>query len=70
MLVTRFFQIIPQVEAKKAVPRDDQQVITKSSASAHSSPGPGRTKKIFVGGLASTTDYSNISNIDSNGFCY
>lgn len=54
MLVTRFFQIIPQVEAKKAVPRDDQQVITKSSASAHSSPGPGRTKKIFVGGLAST----------------
>ncbi|KAJ4790650.1 RNA-binding (RRM/RBD/RNP motifs) family protein [Rhynchospora pubera] len=42
------------VEAKKAVPRDDQQAITKSSTSAHSSPGPGRTKKIFVGGLAST----------------
>lgn len=43
-----------QVEAKKAVPRDDQSGLSKSNSSAHGSPGPGRTKKIFVGGLAST----------------
>ncbi|XWS18118.1 hypothetical protein CRYUN_Cryun32bG0014400 [Craigia yunnanensis] len=44
------------VEAKKAVPRDDQNILNKSNASIHGSPGPGpaRTKKIFVGGLAST----------------
>nr|CAD1822679.1 unnamed protein product [Ananas comosus var. bracteatus] len=42
------------VEAKKAVPRDDQSGLSKSNSSAHGSPGPGRTKKIFVGGLAST----------------
>ncbi|VAI05064.1 unnamed protein product [Triticum turgidum subsp. durum] len=42
------------VEAKKAVPRDDQQALSKSGGSAHGSPGPSRTKKIFVGGLAST----------------
>ncbi|GAB4859358.1 hypothetical protein Ancab_010821 [Ancistrocladus abbreviatus] len=42
------------VEAKKAVPRDDQSILSRNSGSMHSSPGPGRTRKIFVGGLAST----------------
>ncbi|XP_031397790.1 heterogeneous nuclear ribonucleoprotein 1-like isoform X1 [Punica granatum] len=47
------------VEAKKAVPRDDQSTPSRngisSSSSNHGSPGPGpiRTRKIFVGGLAS-----------------
>ncbi|KAL5178050.1 Heterogeneous nuclear ribonucleoprotein 1 [Glycine soja] len=47
------------VEAKKAVPRDDQQNINRQSGSAHVSPGPGRTKKIFVGGLPSTITESD-----------
>ena len=49
------------VEAKKAVPRDDQNVLNKSNSSNHSSPGPtpSRTKKIFVGGLASTVTESD-----------
>ncbi|KAI3828081.1 hypothetical protein L1987_02178 [Smallanthus sonchifolius] len=42
------------VEAKKAVPRDDQSSISRNSSSLQSSPGPNRTRKIFVGGLAST----------------
>ncbi|KAK4344189.1 hypothetical protein RND71_037283 [Anisodus tanguticus] len=46
------------VEAKRAVPRDDQSTTCRSSNSIHGypSPGPrpGRTRKIFVGGLAST----------------
>ncbi|CAH2078799.1 unnamed protein product [Thlaspi arvense] len=42
------------VEAKKAVPRDDHIVLTKSNSSFHGSPGPANTKKIFVGGLASS----------------
>ncbi|XP_047980536.1 heterogeneous nuclear ribonucleoprotein 1-like isoform X1 [Salvia hispanica] len=42
------------VEAKKAVPRDDQHLINRNSGSMQGSPGTGRTKKIFVGGLAST----------------
>ncbi|XP_071736712.1 uncharacterized protein [Rutidosis leptorrhynchoides] len=42
------------VEAKKAVPRDDQSTISRNSSSIQGSPGPNRTKKIFVGGLAST----------------
>ncbi|XP_059661186.1 heterogeneous nuclear ribonucleoprotein 1-like [Cornus florida] len=42
------------VEAKKAVPRDDQNTMSRSSSSVQISPSPGRTKKIFVGGLAST----------------
>ncbi|KAF7815943.1 heterogeneous nuclear ribonucleoprotein 1-like [Senna tora] len=42
------------VEAKKAVPRDDQHAINRNSGSVHGSPGPGRTKKIFVGGLPSS----------------
>ncbi|GFP83656.1 heterogeneous nuclear ribonucleoprotein 1 [Phtheirospermum japonicum] len=53
------------VEAKKAVPRDDQILTNRNTGSNNSvqgSPGPGRTKKIFVGGLASTvteTDFKN-----------
>ncbi|KAI4363756.1 hypothetical protein MLD38_019931 [Melastoma candidum] len=42
------------VEAKKAVPRDDQNVLGRNTGIINSSPSPGRTKKIFVGGLAST----------------
>ncbi|KGN56055.1 heterogeneous nuclear ribonucleoprotein 1 [Cucumis sativus] len=42
------------VEAKKAVPKDDQNMLNRSSGSIHGSPSSGRTKKIFVGGLAST----------------
>ncbi|KAI4306178.1 hypothetical protein L6164_029479 [Bauhinia variegata] len=47
------------VEAKKAVPRDDQHTINRQSGSVHGSPGPGRTKKIFVGGLPSTITESD-----------
>ncbi|KAK4743433.1 hypothetical protein SAY87_001434 [Trapa incisa] len=48
------------VEAKRAVPRDDQNSLGRaSSPSVHSSPGLGRTKKIFVGGLAATVTESN-----------
>ncbi|XVE78337.1 hypothetical protein DITRI_Ditri13aG0136700 [Diplodiscus trichospermus] len=47
------------VEAKKAVPRDDQNIISRSTSSIHGSPGPGRTRKIFVGGLASTVTESD-----------
>ncbi|KAJ7964734.1 heterogeneous nuclear ribonucleoprotein 1 [Quillaja saponaria] len=47
------------VEAKKAVPRDDQNIMSRNSGSIHGSPGPGRTRKIFVGGLASTVTESD-----------
>lgn len=47
------------VEAKKAVPREDQQLLNRSSASMNGSPSPGRTKKIFVGGLPSTITESD-----------
>ncbi|CAL1353627.1 unnamed protein product [Linum trigynum] len=52
------------VEAKKALPRDDQNNLNRISnnISIQRSPGPTRTKKIFVGGLASTvteTDFKN-----------
>uniref|UniRef100_A0A5B7ARR5 RRM domain-containing protein n=1 Tax=Davidia involucrata TaxID=16924 RepID=A0A5B7ARR5_DAVIN len=47
------------VEAKKAVPRDDQQILNRSNSSIQGSPGPGRTKKIFVGGLASSVTESD-----------
>ncbi|XP_057795253.1 heterogeneous nuclear ribonucleoprotein 1-like isoform X2 [Salvia miltiorrhiza] len=50
------------VEAKKAVPRDDQHLINRNSSSIQGSPGPGRTKKIFVGGLASTVTESDFKN--------
>ncbi|XP_078442313.1 heterogeneous nuclear ribonucleoprotein 1-like isoform X2 [Wolffia australiana] len=48
------------VEAKKAVPRQDQQTPTRTNSPAiHGSPNPGRTRKIFVGGLASTVTESD-----------
>lgn len=47
------------VEAKKAVPRDDQNTIGRNNGSIQGSPGPGRTRKIFVGGLASTVTESD-----------
>ncbi|KAF1890662.1 hypothetical protein Lal_00013257 [Lupinus albus] len=52
------------VEAKKAVPRDDQNVMSRSNSSSHGSPGPTPTctKKIFVGGLASTVTESEFKN--------
>ncbi|PON35148.1 Splicing factor-like protein [Parasponia andersonii] len=50
------------VEAKKAVPRDDQNILNRSNGSIHGSPGPTRTKKIFVGGLASTVTESDFKN--------
>lgn len=43
------------VEAKKAVPRDDQtNTMSRHSGSIQSSPVPIRSRKIFVGGLASS----------------
>ncbi|CAH8343026.1 unnamed protein product [Eruca vesicaria subsp. sativa] len=42
------------VEAKKAVPRDDHISLNKSNSSLQGSPGPAHSKKIFVGGLASS----------------
>ncbi|KAA8519180.1 hypothetical protein F0562_013436 [Nyssa sinensis] len=36
------------VEAKKAVPRDDQHMLNRNTGSIQGSPGPARTKKIFV----------------------
>ncbi|XP_059663439.1 heterogeneous nuclear ribonucleoprotein 1-like [Cornus florida] len=48
------------VEAKKAVPRDDQQhILNRNNGIIQGSPGPIRTKKIFVGGLASTVTESD-----------
>ncbi|XP_057540507.1 heterogeneous nuclear ribonucleoprotein 1-like isoform X1 [Amaranthus tricolor] len=47
------------VEAKKAVPREDQQGLSRNNNLIQGSPGPGRTKKIFVGGLASTVTESD-----------
>uniref|UniRef100_A0A7C9EIA7 RRM domain-containing protein n=1 Tax=Opuntia streptacantha TaxID=393608 RepID=A0A7C9EIA7_OPUST len=42
------------VEAKKAVPRDDQHFLKRNQSSRIALPVLARTKKIFVGGLAST----------------
>lgn len=50
------------VEAKKAVPRDDQNVVNRNNGSLQGSPGPSRTKKIFVGGLASTVTEIDFKN--------
>ncbi|KAI4319895.1 hypothetical protein MLD38_033439 [Melastoma candidum] len=47
------------VEAKKAVPRDDQNMLGRNPGIINSSPSPGHTKKIFVGGLASTVTESD-----------
>ncbi|KAF8079754.1 hypothetical protein N665_1002s0004 [Sinapis alba] len=54
------------VEAKKAVPRDDQQVLKRHASPMHLvSPNHGgsiRTKKIFVGGLPSTITEAEFKN--------
>ncbi|KAL9814419.1 putative RNA recognition motif domain, nucleotide-binding alpha-beta plait domain superfamily [Arabidopsis thaliana] len=54
------------VEAKKAVPRDDQQVLKRHASPIHlMSPvhgGGGRTKKIFVGGLPSSITEEEFKN--------
>lgn len=47
------------MEAKKAVPRDDNQNFIRNNGSIQGSPGHARTKKIFVGGLASTVTESD-----------
>lgn len=54
-----YLDCYPQVEAKKAVPRDDQNILNRNNSSIHGSPSPARTKKIFVGGLASTVTESD-----------
>ncbi|KAL8470096.1 hypothetical protein ACS0TY_032822 [Phlomoides rotata] len=51
-----------KVEAKKAVPRDEHQNLNKNNGSIQGSPGHTRTKKIFVGGLASTVAESDFKN--------
>ncbi|KAG9146759.1 hypothetical protein Leryth_005088 [Lithospermum erythrorhizon] len=50
------------VEAKKAVPRDDQSIVSRNNSNIQGSPGPGRTKKIFVGGLASSVTENDFKN--------
>ncbi|GAB4846045.1 hypothetical protein Ancab_025044 [Ancistrocladus abbreviatus] len=50
------------VEAKKAVPRDDHHILSRNNSSIQGSLGPGRTKKIFVGGLASSVTDSDFKN--------
>ncbi|XP_039015080.1 heterogeneous nuclear ribonucleoprotein 1-like isoform X2 [Hibiscus syriacus] len=50
------------VEAKKAVPRDDQNILNRNMSGINGSPVPGRTKKIFVGGLASSVTESDFKN--------
>lgn len=42
------------VEAKRAVPRDDQHNMNRTNNGGYGPPNQARTKKIFVGGLAST----------------
>ncbi|KAJ8899278.1 hypothetical protein K2173_018252 [Erythroxylum novogranatense] len=51
------------VEAKKAVPRDDQNLLTRNSGSStHGFSSSVRTRKIFVGGLASTVTENDFKN--------
>ncbi|XP_039061600.1 RNA-binding protein 1-like [Hibiscus syriacus] len=50
------------VEAKKAVPRDDQNIINRKMRGISGSPVPGSMKKIFVGGLASSVTESDFKN--------
>ncbi|MBA0776903.1 hypothetical protein Gotri_011842 [Gossypium trilobum] len=51
-----------KVEAKKAVPRDDQIVLNRNVVGVTGSTGIGQTKKIFVGGLASTVTEVDFKN--------
>ncbi|KAF7814800.1 heterogeneous nuclear ribonucleoprotein 1 [Senna tora] len=53
-LLLSFQSILIVVEAKKDVLRDDQNILNRSGGSIYGSHGPGCTRKIFVGGLAST----------------
>ncbi|KAE8660764.1 RNA-binding family protein isoform 2 [Hibiscus syriacus] len=48
-----------QVEAKKAVHRDDRNITSRSTSSIHGSPSQGQPRKIFVGGLPSTITESD-----------
>uniref|UniRef100_A0A0C9SAN2 TSA: Wollemia nobilis Ref_Wollemi_Transcript_2383_1977 transcribed RNA sequence n=1 Tax=Wollemia nobilis TaxID=56998 RepID=A0A0C9SAN2_9CONI len=50
------------VEAKKAVPRDEQHSMTRSNIGGHGPAGQNRTKKIFVGGLAPTVTENDFRN--------
>ncbi|XP_039061116.1 heterogeneous nuclear ribonucleoprotein 1-like isoform X1 [Hibiscus syriacus] len=50
------------VEAKKAVPRDVQLVLNRNMVGITGPTGLGRTKKIFVGGLASTVTEVDFKN--------
>ncbi|GMH12016.1 hypothetical protein Nepgr_013857 [Nepenthes gracilis] len=50
------------VEAKKAVPRDDQNTLSRNNSIMQTSPSPGCTRKIFVGGLASSVTESDFKN--------
>ncbi|KAI0516431.1 hypothetical protein KFK09_009106 [Dendrobium nobile] len=62
------------VEAKKAIPRDDQRILlnrnnnsilldrNNNSLLLHGSPGPSRIKKIFVGGLPSNITEADFKN--------
>ncbi|MCO5547230.1 hypothetical protein L7F22_000675 [Adiantum nelumboides] len=50
------------VEVKRAVPRDEQQNLPRSSNAISVSGNSGRTTKIFVGGLASTVTEEDFKN--------
>ncbi len=53
MSTSKFSDVRAQVEAKKAVPKEEHP-----SGRAFDSSNPQRTKKIFVGGLAPSVDES------------
>eukprot|EP01018_Ginkgo_biloba_P013156 Gb_16979 [translate_table: standard] len=50
------------VEAKKAVPRDEQHSMIRSNIGGLGPAGQSRTKKIFVGGLAPTVTENDFRN--------
>ncbi|XP_074565537.1 uncharacterized protein LOC141822026 [Curcuma longa] len=50
------------VDVKKAVPREDQQILNRSNNSIRGSLSPGRTRKIFVGGLPPTITENGFKN--------
>ncbi|XP_074359141.1 uncharacterized protein LOC141698351 [Apium graveolens] len=53
------YRSLPHLEAKMAVPRDDQQTANRFSGNAHGSTGLTIPTRIFVGGLASTVTESD-----------